>query len=296
MVSTMRRRRVGFTLIELLVVISIIVLLITMILPAIQKVREAANRAICANNLKQIGLAVHHYHNDYNSLPNSRLRSRFATWCVIILPYIEEDALYHRWNLEKDYYDQTDEARQTAVKLFFCPSRRFSNSDPSLSKNDIPIDGKPSNQNYPGALGDYACSLGCGTYDYWWEPFPSQGCFIYGGLKLSFAEIQDGLSNTIMVGEKHVPLNQFGVEYWDGSVYNGDYGSSFRYAGQGHAMALTMTEQTYVFGSYHPAMVQFVFADGGVRGLPKTLSSDIFNMLATRSGGEVIPEYDNGDS
>src|SRR5262245_13125419 len=161
------RRRRAFTLVELLVVIAIIVLLISLTLPAIQKVREAANRAICGNNLKQIGLAIHHYHNDFDCIPNSRIRVRYATWCVLILPYLEQDSLYWRWNLKKDYYDQTDEARQTLVKIYYCPTRRNPGEAPALSvSGDVPDNGIPSSQHYPGALGDYACCLGCGTYDY----------------------------------------------------------------------------------------------------------------------------------
>jgi type II secretory pathway pseudopilin PulG len=294
MISWSARQRRAFTLVELLVVIGIIMLLVSLMLPAIQKVREAANRAICGNNLKQIGLAIHHYHNDFDCIPNSRIRARYATWCVLILPYLEQDNLYRQWNLAKDYYSQTDEARQTAVRIYFCPSRRAPGDKPSLSvSGDVPDNGIPSKQHYPGALGDYACSLGCGTYDYWWQPFPSDGCFIYGGLQLNFADVKDGLSNTIFIGEKHVPMDRFGQEYWDGCIYNGGYGSAFRYAGQGHAMALTMDEETFVFGSWHPAGVQFVFGDGGVRTLPRTLSSSIFNMLASRNDGQIIPNYDD---
>ncbi len=293
MPTSLRRRQRGFTLVELLVVIAIIVLLIALTLPAIQKVREAANRAICANNLKQIGIALHHYHIDYNGIPNSRLRARYATWCVLLLPYIEQDTLFHHWKLDKDYYEQTDTARQTSVPIYFCPTRRTYFSEPRLSSGDTPLDGSPSSKNYPGALGDYACSLGCGTYDYWWEPFPADGAFIYGGKKLLFDDITDGLSNTIFIGEKHVPYGRFGQQYWDGCVYNGDYGAAFRYAGQGHAMALTPDELSYVFGSLHPSIVQFVFGDGSVRPLPKTMSSYVFNLLATRYDGQIIPDYED---
>jgi prepilin-type N-terminal cleavage/methylation domain-containing protein len=292
---SVRRRQDGFTLVELLVVIAIIVLLIALMLPAVQKVREAANRAICGNNLKQIGLAIHHYHLDYNGIPNSRIRARYATWAVLILPYIEEDNFYMKWKLSLDYYEQTDAARQTSVPLYFCPSRRSYASDPTASTGDIPLNGVPNSQNYPGALGDYACCVGCGTFDYWWEPWPADGAFIYGGRKLTFSDIIDGLSNTIFIGEKHVPYSRVGQQYWDGCIYNGDYGSAFRYAGQGHAMALTPTEESYVFGSMHPSIVQFMFGDGGVRPIPKTLSSYIFNMLASRHDGSVIPDYEDNN-
>src|SRR5262245_56846738 len=90
-------RRGGFTLVELLVVIAIIAVLIGLLLPAVQRVREAANRAKCANNLKQIGLAFHTFHDSKQFLPPYRIRDRFASWAVLILPYIEQDTIYRQW-------------------------------------------------------------------------------------------------------------------------------------------------------------------------------------------------------
>src|SRR5207253_6161530 len=94
----MRSRR-GFTLIELLVVIAIISTLIGMLLPAVQKAREAASRISCANNLKQIGLALHNYESTFERLPPSRTSIGSATWAVFIMPFIEQDNLYNQWNL-----------------------------------------------------------------------------------------------------------------------------------------------------------------------------------------------------
>jgi len=139
-------RRSGFTLIELLVVIAIIGVLISLLLPAVQKVREAANRTQCLNNMKQMGLALHNYHDTYKRFPpaldSSLLPYRPApysgwtpywSWMAYIMPFIEQDNLYNQWNLNGTYYQQNNIARMTNVKGYFCPSRRAANDAPGTS-------------------------------------------------------------------------------------------------------------------------------------------------------------------
>jgi prepilin-type N-terminal cleavage/methylation domain-containing protein len=157
-----RGRRPGFTLIELMVVIAIIALLAGLLLPAVQMVREAANRTQCANNLKQIGLACRAYELDHHTLPPSLVVEMGPSWMFMILPYIEQEQLFKRWDMNKTYYDQTDEVRLTPVSIYFCPSRRVPSDEPRASVAwDIPSNCTTNNfPNRPGALSDYAGSIG----------------------------------------------------------------------------------------------------------------------------------------
>src|SRR5436309_3707662 len=106
-------RHTAFTLIELLVVIAVIAILIGLLLPAVQKVREAASRAQCANNLKQLGLAVHNYHDTRKAFPPVRIAGGdgWATWLVLIMPYMEQANIYNAWDLTKRYSQQSVTAR-----------------------------------------------------------------------------------------------------------------------------------------------------------------------------------------
>lgn len=166
MITIRKTSHRGFTLIELLVVISIIAILVGLLLPAVQKVRESAARIQCANNLKQIGLASHNYHNDHDSLPPSRKTSSGATWAVLLLPYMEQANLYQQWSLSDDYYVQSELARRSVVKNYFCPSRRSAPGSPSASiEGDVP-QGDPNLSHVPGALGDYAASVGTTGMDF----------------------------------------------------------------------------------------------------------------------------------
>ena len=297
-----RQAKPGFTLIELLVVIAIIAILIALLVPAVQKVREASARAQCGNNLKQMGLAVLAYHDSYKMLPNSRRDANY-TWYVQILPFIDQVPLQAQWKMTSgNFYNQNATAQMTALPVFFCPSRR------GPMATTIPEPQQGGSLSATGACADYACNVGTTGSDYWWPtnndgtpntpndgPFrldnnwglPTTPAFI-GGVKI--AQITDGLSNTFMLGEKHVRLGKFGdYTLGDGPAYNGDSGHSNRGAGPTRTLARGPTDSvTGRFGSYHPGICQFVLGDGTVRPVDLSINGSTLGFLANKADGQVF--------
>jgi prepilin-type N-terminal cleavage/methylation domain-containing protein len=303
------RGRRAFTLIELLVVIAIIAILIGLLLPAVQKVREAAARVQCANNLKQIGLALHNYHDANRTLPPSRVGPQHATWFVVILPYLEQDNLFKQWDLSKTYYEQPAAVQNAFVKGYVCPTRRGS-AMPS-TQLEVSSTGIPDTQLHPGTQGDYACNGGQ-FYNAIVDHPLCRGPMCYANAQVNAAgqvtssqsqtalkDILDGTSNTILAGEKHSVRSmwgQSGPSWGEGAIWNGDFPRNFSRIGGQTKWNLGQGPDDMVgpwhckFGSWHPGICQFVFGDGRVASLSNSIDMDTLQKWCCRDDGQVIPD------
>jgi prepilin-type N-terminal cleavage/methylation domain-containing protein len=303
------QKHAAFSLIELLVVIAIIAVLLALLLPAVQKVRESANRIQCANNLKQIGLAIHSYHETFHQLPCSRIHQAasggWATWCVQILPFVEQQNLFQKWDVSRDYFNQVPEAQRTPVRLYFCPTRHRT--------QELSVDNaKDTNGGtfFPGALTDYACSSGDRqSYKGYLDDKTANGAMIVGDAtvahgvitgwrsRTSLSSLADGTSNTILIGEKHVRPSALGQAAGDFAAYNGGKDvprNAARCGGPGFPIArnpLSDVEPERTFGSWHPGICQFVMADGSVHSFTIDLSPEILRLLVVRNDGKAIPDF-----
>ena len=293
--ASSRRARAGFTLIELLVVIAIIAILVGLMMPAVQSAREAASRISCTNNLKQIALAMHLYHDQTKHLPPTRVPGEGPTWAWLILPNLEQHNLYNQWPYSNGvaFYQAGQLAQQTPVPLYFCPSRRDASTG-GLGLAFKQRNGCGSVQGTPGALGDYAASIGTTGADYPvtipnGPTIAPNGAFQYAtGLRLT--DMSDGTSNTILVGEKHVPRGSYGAYPWDCSIYDGHNPTcNVRAGGPDFPVATVPTDPGWKFGSNHPGICQFAFCDGSVQQVVNTVNPVVLGLLTQRNDGLPVP-------
>ncbi|MBN9121301.1 MAG: DUF1559 domain-containing protein [Planctomycetes bacterium] len=293
------RRPRGFTLIELLVVIAIIAVLIGLLLPAVQKVREAAARMKCANNLKQIGLGVHNYHDAFGYIPYSVTYGDGSPgplsgrgWTLEVLPYVEQEPLYKQFEPSRTVqYDSTPNGLKesaisplmaTVLPLYVCPSDGKSQRLTTNAAQMAPV--TTAVTNYKGVLGTANMGGGgTGSTDLHFT-VGNNGLFYRNSYreKIKLTSITDGLSNTLAVGEDVPFYNVHSAVFFA----NGDYASchiplnSFP-ADPGdwpHAIS---------FRSLHPGGANFCLADGSVRFVPQTIDFTQYQAHCTRNVGEV---------
>jgi prepilin-type N-terminal cleavage/methylation domain-containing protein/prepilin-type processing-associated H-X9-DG protein len=304
-------KRKGFTLIELLVVIAIIAILIGLLLPAVQKVREAAARMSCSNNLKQLGLAAQGYHDAVGVLPpgvniarsygsNSpppRPGQGFSLF-EALLPYVEQGNLYNQLNLSASGGYDTQYANcngptspgNTVVKTYLCPS-------------DIGPAQVTYNQYYLGA-NSYGGNAGIRSF--YWAAMTNDGVF-YINSSVKLVGITDGTSSTFLFGERrrvdpaYAAITGSGLENKSGWAWANHFPGFDYLFGPVQPInwtipAGTTTDPTFslqddrcsVYGSYHINGANFCFADGSVRFLSQSVPVTVLQQLSTRAGGEAV--------
>jgi prepilin-type N-terminal cleavage/methylation domain-containing protein/prepilin-type processing-associated H-X9-DG protein len=304
-----RSTRAAFTLIELLVVIAIIAVLIGLLLPAVQKVREAASRSTCSNNLKQIILASHSYHDVNKCFPTNsqdeggwdwtyQMHAKSWSWLTRVLPYLEQQNLLVQINLNNTL-GQSKDSLLIGLKIFYCPSDNASSLNPSDNRANLgKLAGSPwtaaATSNYKGVTGDcwcwgdyqYKCTNTCNGLNMGDGMFASRDDIARN--KVDLTGVPDGTSNTFFAGEDIPLLNAHcSWPYANGSLgtcaippnQNKPYANSDIYQGW---------PNLYSFRSRHPGGLQFGFADGAVHFISDSIPLPVYRALATRNGNETV--------
>jgi prepilin-type N-terminal cleavage/methylation domain-containing protein/prepilin-type processing-associated H-X9-DG protein len=276
------QRRGGFTLIELLVVIAIIAILIGLLLPAVQKVREAAARMKCSNNLRQFALASHTYHDANNGFPSSdpqlpQIASFTFTYnpnlFVRLMPYYEQDNLYAAYSATAR---PSNDVKKALVPIAICPSDA---TQPVYTYFGIDY----AISSYGGNAGNGPDAL---THSI-------NGMF-FGQSKVRITEVGDGTSNTLLFGERfHKDRGGYAIEQWGRWIYSSDRrdvlmttGAPMNYDTKDPPGSTA--QRVAAFGSGHSGGANFAFVDGSVHFLSSAIDLTTYQSLSTRNGGEVI--------
>ncbi|MEW4561768.1 DUF1559 domain-containing protein [Bremerella sp. JC770] len=285
----------GFTLVELLVVIAIIGVLIALLLPAVQQAREAVRRMSCSNQLKQIGIAVHNYHDTYNMMPAGHNPSARGAWAVHIFPFMELDNAYDVYvQVQPWYRPENRPFRDLEFEdSWACPSARSG----AVHWNDTYAE---------GFRGTYVGNGGIGTYHRDHENgLTAIGPFRVGHW-MAFRDVTDGLTNTALVSEIKRPLATAGKDS-RGTLIADSGANLFTANYTPNSLVEDFTEHCQsepgicpcssngskgphqlTVRSWHPGGVELLRADGSVGFTPETVSLEIWQALATVQGGEVL--------
>jgi prepilin-type N-terminal cleavage/methylation domain-containing protein len=296
----------GFTLIELLVVIAIIAILIALLVPAVQKVREAAARTQCQNNLKQIALATHGYHDAKKMFPansqdeggwdwNYQKDHRSWSWLARILPYLDQGPLFNQAGVETNTFLQSQALLTTGIAVYWCPSDNSRSISPDLNRANlqtVPM----STSNYKGVTGD---CWGYGTFVNNTGPCAGKdglvtgsGIFTRGDIKLpmKMAKITDGTSNTFLAGEDIPEIDAHCAWFYaNGSVGTCAIPPNVMKKANG-----TLYDpygdwpEIYSFRSRHSGGLFFAFADGTVRFISASIPLTTYRALATIASNETV--------